>query len=142
MMVERVGFAGGYMEKRDDFYIPDETAEWISLKKSEYLSKLIQFQTFDDFGFEEFHLFDNHLSETIENPDKSFELVDDNQVIRTYLRSFNIKEKFHQVVIGVLVEDKQNKATVFVPILSFVSRKNELVKEFCAGQVVTRPTLN
>ena len=140
-MVERVGFAGGRMEKRDDFYIPEEIVEWINLKKSEYLSKLIQHQTSDDFGVEEFHLFDSTLPDTIENPDKTFELVEDGQIVRTYLRTYKMKEKFHQLVIGVLVQDKKLEANVFVPILSFVTRKDELVKEFSVGQV-SRPTLN
>jgi hypothetical protein len=133
---------GEPMEKRDDFYIPEETAEWISLKKSEYLSKLIQLQGSGDFGFEEFHLFDEFIPSTIENPDKAYEAEEDNQKIRIYLRTYKVKTNFHQVVIGAVVEDKDKTANVFVPILTFITRKDELVKEFCVGEVITRPTLN
>lgn len=130
------------MEKRDDFFIPEDIAEWIGLKKSEYLSKLIQHQPKDDFKFEEFHLFDGHIPTTIENPDKAFEYKEDEQTVRLYLRSYNEKGVFHQVVLGVLIDDKQSKASVFVPIICFVSKNDELIREFTHGEVITRPTLN
>jgi hypothetical protein len=130
------------MEKRDDFFIPEETAEWIGLKKSEYLSKIIGLIARDDFGFEEFHLYDSYIPQTIENPDRAFEHTEDGQKLRTYLRSYSEKVNFHQVVIGVLIEDKDKSAVIYVPILSFVSRKDELVREFSVGEVITRPTLN
>jgi hypothetical protein len=130
------------VEKRDDFYIPEEIAEWIGLKKSEYLSKLIGHQSPDDVGFEQFHLFDDHIPGTIEVPDKVYERMEDDQRLRTYVRSYSEKGSFHQVVIGVLVDDKEKNASVFIPILCFVSKKNELVREFSVGNVITKPTLN
>lgn len=130
------------MEKKEDFLIPDEIAEWIGLKKSEYLSKLIEKQIAGDIGFEQFHLFDSFISSTIEFPDKAYESEEDNQIIRTYIRSYNDRGHFHQVVVGVVIDDKKNNADVFVPILCFASRKDELVREFCVGEVITRPTLN
>lgn len=130
------------MEKREDFYIPEELIEWVSLKKSEYLSKLIQMQTPQDIGFEEFHLFDKHIPETIEGPDKAFETEEDQQKVRIYVRSFSGEFNFHQVVIGVVMDDKATKSNVFIPIITFVSKNVDLVKEFCVGEVITRPTLN
>lgn len=130
------------MEKREDFYIPEELVEWVSLKKSEYLSKLIQKQDAQDIGFEEFHLYDKHIPDTIENPDKAFETEEDQQKVRIYVRSFSEKFNFHQVVIGVVMDDKESKSNVFIPIICFVSKNVGLVKEFCVGEVITRPTLN
>lgn len=130
------------MEKRDDFFIPEDVIEWINLKKSEYLSKLIQFQANGDYGFEEFHLFDQYIPGTIENPDKSFETTIDSQKVRIYLKTYKVKSFFHQVVIGAVVPDKEKNANVYVPIISFVTRFDELVKEFCVGEVISRPTLN
>lgn len=143
-MVERVGFASpeGQMEKRDDFYIPEEVAEWIGLKKSEYLSRLIEQQLPGDIGFEEFHLYDSHVPETIEKPDKSYESMEDDQKIRTYIKTYSDKKGFHQVVIGVLLDDKQKQADVFIPILTFVSRKTDIVKLFSVGTVISAHTLN
>lgn len=133
---------GDRMEKRDDFFIPEDIAEWIGLKKSEYLSKLIQNQKRNDFKFEEFHLYDHHIPTTIENPDKAFEFKEDEHTLRTYLRSYNDKVIIHQLVIGVLIDDKENKASVFVPILCFISNNDALIREFTQGEVITRPMLN
>ncbi len=130
------------MQQRDDFYIPEEVAEWIGLKKSEYLSKLIQLQGPGDIGFEEFTRFDRFLAGTIERPDRTYERSEDDQTLRTYVRSYDQDEVFHQVVIGVLLEDKDQKASVFVPVLSFVSRTPELVREFSVGTVIGASVLN
>ncbi len=130
------------MEKREDFYIPEEIAEWVSLKKSEYLSKLIQNQPSNDVGFEEFHLYDRLIAGTIETPDKAFEAEVDQEKVRTYVKSYQESFSFHQVVIGVVLDDKERRANVFVPIISFVTKNVELVKEFSVGEVITRPTLN
>lgn len=130
------------MEKRDDFYIPEEIAEWIGLKKSQYLSELIQKQGPDDIGFEEFHLFDRLVGETIEQPDKAFEREEDQNILRIYVKSYSEKFNFHQVVVGVVLDDKTSKANVYIPIISFVTKNVELVKEFSVGDVITRPTLN
>ncbi|WPU63182.1 hypothetical protein [Peredibacter starrii] len=130
------------MEKRDDYYIPEEIAEWIGLKKSEYLSKLIMQVEPDDFGFERYHEFNELIPGTIETPDKVLEGEEDGQKVRTYIRSYNQVEIFHQVVMGVVVTDKNTSSEVFVPILPFVTKKDDLVRLFSVGQVVSRPTLN
>lgn len=130
------------MEKREDFYIPEEVAEWIGLKKSQYLSDLIQKQAAEDIGFEEFHLFDRLINGTIEQPDKAFEREEDQQKLRIYVKSYSEKFNFHQVVVGVVLDDKEARANVFVPIICFVTKNVELVKEFGVGDVITRPTLN
>lgn len=130
------------MEKRDDFYIPEEIAEWIGLKKSEYLSKLIEKQVPGDIGFEHYHLFDDYVPGTIENPDKTYESNVDDQSVRTYIKTYSERSGFHQVVIGVVLDDKKNHADVFVPIITFVSRESEIVKIFTVGTVANGPTLN
>lgn len=129
------------MEKRDDFYVPEEMAEWIGLKKSEYLSKLIQIQEFGDIGFEEFHLYDEYVVSTIEQPDKTYEFEDDKQRIRSYIKTYAERSGFHQVVAGVMLND-QDKAWVFIPIITFVTKNENLVKEFGKGEVILAPTLN
>ena len=133
---------GGCMEKKDDYLISEEIAEWIGLKKSEYLSKLIENMESDDFGFERFHEFNHLVSGTIENPDKALEGEVDNQKMRTYIRTYDQGEVFHQVVLGTVIDDKKASAEIFIPILVFVSRKDELVRMFSVGKIFSRPTLN
>lgn len=130
------------MQKREDFHIPEDIAEWIGLKKSEYLSKIIENQVAGDIGFEQFHQFDDFVPGTIERSDKTYESSDDGQKIRTYIRTYSESSGFHQVVVGVLLDDKKNNADVFIPIITFVTRESLLVKLFSLGKVIAAPTLN
>jgi len=126
----------------DEFYLPEDVVEWIAQKKSEYLSKLIEKVGPDDFGFEAYHQFDDLISQTIGEPDKAFESQIENYQIRIFLRTYKRIHLFHQVVIGVLIPDHQNKSDVYIPILTIVSKDEELVKIFTVGEVIARPTLN
>jgi hypothetical protein len=130
------------LDQLDEFFLPEEAVEWIGLKKSQLLSKLITLGTPDDFGFEEIHQFNELAPATIEHPDRSYGKDDEDYRIRTYIRTYRDKEQFHQVVIGGVFEDQDKKAEVFVPILIFISRKEEVVKAFCEGAPLVRPILN
>lgn len=142
-MVYRVAFSRGKeVIERDEFYLPEEIIEWIGLKKSEYLSKLLSSQSPNDIGFEEYLRYDKTIPETLENPDQSFESKSDGYVIRTYTKSYLEGEGFHQVVIGGLFPDKEKNSEVFVPILSFVTKFQETMKLFSEGDVLQRPTMN
>lgn len=130
------------MEKKDEFYIPEEVAEWVAQKKSEYLSKLISIQEADDIGIEQFHRFERFIQGTIEDPDKTLQAKIDGIVVRTYLKTYAEETGFHQIVLGAVIPDKATKNEIFVPILILVSKKTGLIKEFCQGDVLNKPTLN
>lgn len=130
------------MGEKDSFYIPEEIAEWIGLKKSEYLSRLIMNQGPDDLSFEHYHLYDSTIPQTIEKPDKTFESTLDHIKVRTYLRSYYQQFTYHQIIIGAVIPDKVSGNEVYVPILSFVTKKSELIREFCEGEVKNHHTLN
>ena len=138
-MVERVAFATRGRDM-DEFYLPEELAEWVGLKKSEYLSRLIENVSPQDFPFEEYHRFEDLIMGTLSTPDWSVEILEDNQKVKTFCKLYLEPERFHQVVIGVLISD-QNDQDVFVPILSFVTRDESLMKIFSGGKIV-RPILN
>jgi hypothetical protein len=124
----------------DEFYLPDEIIEWIGLKKSEYLSILIENVSPSDFQFEDYHRFDDHIPATLSLPDWSVEVLEDSYKVKTFYRMYSDQKAYYQVVMGVLVPD-QNKNDVFVPILSFVTREEALVKIFCGGKM-NRPLMN
>jgi hypothetical protein len=136
MMVERVAFATQARGFMDGFYLPEDVIEWLGLKKSEYLSKLIV----NDFQFEEYLRFEEYLPETLSLPDWSIETLEDGFKVKTFCRTFGHPEVFHQMVIGAVIAD-QEKNDVFIPILTFVTRTESLIKLFSAGKI-TRPTLN
>ncbi|MES2525983.1 MAG: hypothetical protein V4598_02815 [Bdellovibrionota bacterium] len=130
------------MSDEDKFSIPDEVEEWIGLKKSEYLSKLIENSKSGDFGFEEYHLFDNKMQETVEVPDRSFEEQQDGLMVQTYIKTYSDTKMFHHVVIGTMYTDRKNKSDIFLPILSFVTRFEEIVGVFSVGTQKGRPQLH
>ena len=124
----------------DEFYLPEDVAEWIGLKKSEYLSKLIENVHSDDYQFDDYHRFEMLIPSTIGEPDWSSEASEDKQILRTYCRAYAEPEVFQQVVVGVVIAD-QDKNDVYIPIISFVSRKDNLIELFTTGKI-SRPTLN
>lgn len=129
------------MNQRDDFYLPEETIEWLGLKKSEYLSVLIEKQKSGDFNFADYSRFDHLLPQTIGGPDRSCDEMVDSYQVRTYVRTYQEQEYFHQLVIGALIPDQQG-ADIFVPIIAFVTRDQELVRFFTEGRSGERPPLN
>lgn len=130
------------MDHKEDFFLSEEVAEWIGLKKSEYLSKLIMQMIAGDFGFEEFHLYDYLIPQTIGEPDRAYEDKSDSYPLRTCVRTYAQKITFHHVVIGALIHDGATKTDVLIPVLSFVTKKEEVVREWTAGESLPRPTLN
>lgn len=124
----------------DEFYLPEDVIEWLGLKKSEYLSRLIEHIDQDDIQFEEYLRFDELIPSTLSLPDWSIETLEDNQRVKTFCRTFADPEVLHQIVIGALVPDQEQR-DVFIPIISFVTRKEKMVNLFSAGKI-SRPTLN
>lgn len=125
----------------DDFYLPEEIIEWLGRKKSEFLSELICNSEADDFGIEEYQAFEQFIPETLSSPELVFENEEEKILIKTFVKSFSTPKFFQQIIIGANIPD-QNGEDVFVPILSFVTRKQNLIKIFCKGPASIRPTLN
>ncbi len=130
------------MDTKDNFLVPEEVAEWIGLKKSEYLSELIQLALPGDFDFAEYHQFNHLVPETIQDADRVFQSSADQFELRTFVKSYSLPTHLHQVVIAVMLPDLKTKDLVLVPILCFVTRKDELAKKFSVGKLISRPTLN
>jgi hypothetical protein len=127
------------LDFEEEFLLPDEIAEWIGLKKSEYLSQLIMVMENDDFGFEEFTKFDKYIPETIQTPDKLYQFVEDGYPIQIYLKAGQDPVFNFQVVIGMVMPEKNTDGQIFVPIISFVTRKEKVLEEFVKGDLVKKP---
>ena len=130
------------MDHKEDFFLPEEVAEWIGMKKSEYLSNLIQEASPDDFGFEEYHRFNDQIPKTIAEPDRAYQYVEDQYPMRMFARSYGEPVFYQQVVLGVVLPEKDSAEEVFIPVLVFITKKSELVDLFSKGELVKRPTLN
>lgn len=129
------------MDQKDDFYLSEEALNWINLKKSEYLSQLIEKGKEGDFGFEEYYFFNELVPQTIESSDKTFESEDGEYILRIYVKTYANPVRFHQVVIGGVFKD-QSQVEVFVPIIALVTKFNETAQLFGHGKVISRPTLS
>lgn len=125
----------------DDFYLPEEIVEWLGRKKSEFLSELICNVESDDFRIEEYQAFEQFIPETLSSPELVFESTEDKILLKTFIKSFSGPQFFQQIVVGAMIPD-QNGDEVFVPILTFVSRKQGLIKVFCKGSASIKPILN
>jgi hypothetical protein len=130
------------LNTKEDFFLSEEAAEWIGLKKSEYLSLLIAQLSDDDFGFEEFHDYDEFIPQTIGQPDRMYQDSSGLFRLRTCMRTYSELTHFHHIVIGALIPDQDSGDEVFVPVLSFVTRKESLVRQWSIGEELGRPLLN
>jgi hypothetical protein len=125
----------------EELYLPEELAEWVALKKSEYLSRLIMGQRPGDFGFEEFSRFDHLIPQTLQWPDRTHSLMVEGQEIRFMLRTYLEAESFHQLVIGAIYKDRPD-SEAFIPILTVVTRFPETLQTLLEGEPQRKPTLN
>jgi hypothetical protein len=123
------------LDSRENFYLTESQLEWISLKKSEYLSLLIENLTTGDYSFEDYYHFDTFLTKTLEFPDQVYEDEVDSHRLRTYQRFYSDPKIFYQIVIGVVFRS-QNNDEVFVPILSFVTKEPKIREVFSLGNLV------
>lgn len=123
----------------DEIYLPEEIMEWVGLKKSEYLSILIQNHRPIDIPIEEFHEFNGLVEGTIRKPDKLYFEEIDGYRVNTYVRAY---DKGTQIVIGALFDEVKENSEIFVPILSLMSNDNDLIKIFTQGQAGNLPILN
>jgi hypothetical protein len=124
----------------DEFYLPEDLVEWIGLKKSEYLSRLIQNAPENDLNFESYHEYDRLIHSTLSIPDWSIEFNEDGQRVKIYCRSHSEKEIFYQIIIGVIILD-QTESEVLVPVLTYVTRFESMTRLFNGGKP-QRPPLN
>ncbi len=130
------------MDSKENYYLSEEDAEWVGLKKSEYLSRLIGLLGPTDIGFEEYHKFDDLIHGTIHTPDRTFLYKEDGYDMRTYLKTYLQGQTFHQIVMGAILPGPENKSEIFVPVLVFVTRSEEVVKAFATGESKNPPVLN
>ena len=124
---------------KEEFFLPAEVMEWVALKKSEYLSTLILNHQSHDIKIEEYHQFNYLMEETIARSDKSYADEVDGNRLHIYVKSYSHGT---QVVVGAVFPDPNKNSDVFVPVLTFVSKDNDLIRLFAVGKPMSSPTLN
>jgi hypothetical protein len=124
---------------KDEFFLPEEVMEWVAQKKSEYLATLITNHKSDDIKIEEYHQFNYLMEETIARSDKSYSDEVDGNRLNIYVKSYGHGT---QVVVGAVYPDPNKNSDIFVPVLTFMSKDNDLIKLFAVGKPLSSPILN
>ena len=122
----------------DDFYLPDETVEWIAQKKSELLAWVIQHRHDDDIPFEEFGDYAERLPETLTQADETWEQVWDGHPIQVQIKMFEKDETVWMFVVSMKapVMNEEEEGDVIVPVLVLPTRQTVWLKKWLTGQKI------
>jgi hypothetical protein len=122
----------------DDFYLPDETVEWIAQKKSELLAWVIQNRHDDDIPFEEFGDYAERLPETLTQADETWEQVWDGHPIQVQIKMFEQDETVWMFVVSMKapVMNEEEEGDVIVPVLVLPTRQTVWLKKWLTGQKI------
>ncbi len=125
------------VESLDEISLPVEVVEDIELKKSQVLAELLERRKESDIKFEDFMIYDEYISLSIDDPDEIYETEDDaGDTISTNIKSFQKGDlSFFYIVICTKIEIPGNlDQLVLVPILTFPSVDNDLYKFYAVGE--------
>jgi hypothetical protein len=125
-----------------DFYLPDETVEWIAQKKSELLAWVIQHRHDDDIPFEEFGDYAERLPETLTQADETWEQEWDGHPIQVQIKMFEQDETVWMFVVSMKapVLNDEEEGDVIVPVLVLPTRQTVWLKKWLTGQKIqTQP---
>lgn len=122
----------------DEFYLPEETVEWIAQKKSELLAWVLQNQAEGDIPFEEHLDFTEKLPEVLAAPDEAWAQQWDGHNITIQLKMFDDDGIYWIFVVGLLspVMDAPGDAPVLVPILSIPTWETKWLRPWLKGSPV------
>lgn len=123
----------------DEFYLPEETVEWIGQKKSELLAWVIQHRHDDDIPFEEFGDYAERVTETLTSADETWEQRWDGHTIQVQLKQFEGDETVWLFVISLkapVVNEEEGE--VMVPVLVLPTKHTAWLRRWLTGDMVGR----
>jgi hypothetical protein len=134
-------FHGHHSEKHeevevlDEVQLPAELIEDIELKKSEHLALLLERRKETDIDFEQYPLYDDYLSLTLEDPDDEFHGEDEaGDHIITSIKSFKKDNRaFFYIAICLQVDIPGTDEMALLPVLSFPSDDDDLYTFYAVG---------
>ena len=132
------------MPMSDEFYLPEETVEWIGQKKSELLAWVIQHRHDDDVAFEEFADFAERVPETLAEADETWEQKWDGHTIQISLKQFESDETVWMFVVSLKapVMNEEDEGEVLVPVLVLPTKHTGWLKRWLTGVMVSRRELH
>jgi hypothetical protein len=119
----------------DEVSLPAEVVEDIDLKKSEYLADLLERKKETDIPFEEYPLYDDYITLTLDEPDDEYHSEDQaGDKIFTFIKSFQKSGKsFFYIVICLSVDIPDSTNSALMPVITFPSIDDELYKFYAVG---------
>jgi hypothetical protein len=119
--------------------IDAETLTLLESKKSSYLAEMLDKRSPADIPFESFHLYEEYLDPTMQNPDEIFKLKDDEgDEIFTYIKA-QVKDTisfYYLVVCYSLKQGPSKDKETLIPILSFPTLDGELYSNYKLGELI------
>jgi hypothetical protein len=128
----------------DEFYLPEETVEWIAQKKSELLAWVIQHRHDDDIPFEEFTEYTERVSQALVEADESWQQVWDGHNIQISLKQFEEETSVWLFVISLKapVANEDEDSDVLVPVLVLPTKHTGWLKKWLSGEAQNRKQLH
>ena len=122
----------------DDVELDKDTLQRMEQKKSKILADLLAVRAETDVPFEKFHLYDQYLSQTLEQPDEIFQWNDNSEPIYSYIRSFNVEgTSFYYLVLCIHhFFDEDQEEEVLLPIIGFPSLDAKIYKIYSKGEQI------
>lgn len=123
-------------ELLDEIQLPRDLADDIDLKKSEFLAILLERRSDDDIAFEEYPLYDDYLSLTLDDADDEYHNEDDaGDEFMTFIKSFKKENKaFFYIALCLQVTIPTTNEVALLPVLSFPSTDENLYKFYAVGE--------
>ena len=125
--------------KGSTIQIDEETLMSLENKKSVYLAQMLGERSPADIPFEQFHLYDTFMAETMKGPDEIFSFKDDeSDTILTYIKAHE-KEgiSFYFFVLCLKYDIGKSDEEAMIPILAFPTVDGEIYKIYRKGDLVS-----
>lgn len=120
----------------DEFYLPEETVEWIGQKKSELLAWVIQHRHDDDIPFEEFSEFTDRVPQALAEADETYQQTWDGHSIQISLKQFEEESIVWLFVVSLKApaENLDDDSEVLVPVLVLPTKHTGWLKHWMNGE--------
>ncbi len=120
----------------DEFYLPEETVEWIGQKKSELLAWVIQHRHDDDIPFEEFSDFTDRVPQALTEADETYLQNWDGHSIQISLKQFEEESIVWLFVVSLKApaENLDDDSEVLVPVLVLPTKHTGWLKHWMSGE--------
>jgi len=127
----------------EEFYLPEDTVEWIAQKKSELLAWVLQHQAEGDIPFEEHEDFSDRIPETLSSPDEDWSQKWEGQSVRVQIKMFEDDAAvgtgvYWMFIVSLMspVINSPGAGEVLVPILAIPTWETKWLRTWLRGNQV------